>query len=197
MQQLVGRLPSLPVSSLLSTIDRDVMNSSFCCSSLEGAGPKRPSILSHQMIWWNRRWWFWVYRHVPPGVGGGVVLHRSPAQYWDDQWWDEGWYVFTGAPRSWQKPNYWGGVGCSCDGGHCCRRCPNRVRSRSRCRGCGNNEACRASRCGHPCCAQASPERVVQGLKRLHFHGRLTEKLTDDVINNIAGWLVDEPFAYG
>jgi len=42
-----------------------------------------------------------------------------------------------------------------------------------------------------------SPERVVQGLKRLRFHRKLAEKLDEDVINKIAGLLVDEPFAYG
>ena len=146
------------------------------------------------MIWWNRRWWFWVYRQEPTYIVDGFLVHRYPAQYWNGKWWNEGWYVFTGAPRSWQRPNYWGGVGCSCDDGHCCRKCP--VNLYYRCRGCGNNEDCRSSRCGHPCCAQVSPEHVVKQLKRLRFHRRLTEMLTDDVINNIAGWLVDEPFAY-
>ena len=73
----------------------------------------------------------------------------------------------------------------------------NRVRSGSRCRGCGNNQGCRTSRCCHPCCAQVSPERVVQGLTRLRFHRKLAEKLDEHVINKIAGFLVDEPFAYG
>ena len=74
------------------------------------------------MIFWNRRWWFWVYRQEPADPNRGYPVHRYDAQYWNGEWWDEGWYVWMRAARAWRKPNYWGGVGCSCDDGYCCRK---------------------------------------------------------------------------
>ena len=152
------------------------------------------------MIWWNRHWWFWVYPRQDQ-VGLADIAPSRPARFWYGRWYIPGWYVWAGAPRSWVRPNYWGGVGCSCDDGHCCRRCPNRIRFHYRCRACGNNEDCRASLCRHPCCAQVSPERVVERLAILYppLHQELTEALEYrwNIINNIAGYIVDEPFAYG
>ena len=100
---------------------------------------------------------------------------------------------------SWIRSNYWGGVGCSCNDGDCCRRCPRLLPSYDRCEICGNNHLCGTNRCFHLCCAQASPERVVERLEFIvrTLHRKLTVALGDELLTMIAGWLVDEPFAYG
>ena len=100
----------------------------------------------------------------------------------------------------WVRPTYWGGIGCSCDDGHCCRTCrrgdPN---SPNKCAICGNDDICKANLCNHPCCAQASPERVAERVKFIvpTLHRKLTVALGNEVLNLSAGWIVEEPFAYG
>ena len=116
------------------------------------------------LIYWNRHSWFWRYRDGP-SPGWDHLRHRPTWKYphWfrrsPDPGWSgyETWWVLDERACRWVRPTYWGGIGCSCDDGHCCRTCrrgdPN---SPNKCAICGNGDICKANLCNHPCCAQAS-----------------------------------------
>ena len=115
------------------------------------------------------------------------------AWYWNYQWWRNDWYVWSGS--NWVKPDYWGGLGCSCNDGRCCRMCPHGFQSGpGRCYCCGNTGCCRCSNCEHPCCQQVSPRHVVKRLQKVLSKGDvLGGVLGSAMLLKIAEFIIDGP----
>ena len=118
---------------------------------------------------------------------------------WNDQWWNGnaqmGYYVWHDV-RRWCKPEWWGGLGCSCNVGRCCRMCPHGYQFRpGLCFWCGNNECCRWwSNCGHPCCQQVSPKHVVKRLQEVLSKGDvLGGVLGPNMLLKIAEFIITYP----
>ena len=103
------------------------------------------------------------------------------------------------AKERWVRPTYWGGIGCSCDDGHCCRTCRRDIGDNPKCAVCGNDDICNDNLCDHPCCRHASEFRVVERLEIIvpTLHRKLTVALGDELLRRIADYLRDEPFVYG
>ena len=167
--------------------------------------PHWPNLLK-----WNRHYWFWRYRDGP-SPGWDPFRHRPTWMYphpffrpaphpgWSGY---ETWWVLDEANRRWVRPTYWGGLGCSCDDGHCCRTC-RRGRGLDgmlpKCAVCGNTDICKLALCAHPCCRHANEFRVVERLEIIvpTLHRKLTVALGDELLRRIADYLRDEPFVYG
>jgi hypothetical protein len=144
---------------------------------------------------WNTYFWFWVPPHESRWVNMWCPLRRGV--FWSAQWWDEGWYVSSSPWGPWLRPEYWGGLGCSCNNGYCCRLCAHgKQLGPGLCRKCGTNESCRRGNCGHPCCTQVSPGHVQQRLRKLFppLHLRLRYS-KERMLHRIAEYIVNEPCA--
>ena len=154
-----------------------------------------------KMIWWNRHWWFWVCRDGP--LPGCDLLRGRPTWVWPDPnlWVDgewtgwERWWVLDEGNRRWVLPNYWGGLGCSCNDGYCCRMCPHGYHTGPRiCPTCGCHGSCRCSNCEHTCCEQVSPRRVVKRLREvLSKKDVLYRRLGEEMLLKIAEFIITEP----
>ena len=122
-----------------------------------------------------------------------VWSERWGAWYWNYQWRRSDWYVWSG--HRWVKPDYWGGLGCSCDDGRCCRMCPHGFQSGpGRCYCCGKTGCCRCSNCEHPCCQQVSPEHVVKRLQKvLSKEDVLGGVLGVNMLHKIAEFIITYP----
>ena len=129
---------------------------------------------------WARAPWVWV--------------EEWASWYWNGQWWDGRYRVWNGG--HWVKPDFWGGLGCCCEFGYCCRMCPHGYNTGPRgCFWCGHHGCCRRSNCSHPCCEQVSPRHVVKRLKTVLSKppDLLGERLGDEVLQKIAEFIIDEP----
>ena len=118
------------------------------------------------------------------------------AWYWNYQWWTHDWYVWNG--HIWVEPTYWGGLGCSCLEGRCCRMCPHGYQLGGRrlgesCFLCGDVGECRTSNCAHPCCKQVSPKHVVKRLRKLSKRDVLGGVLGSNMLLKIAEFIINYP----
>ena len=147
---------------------------------------------------WNGYLWFWVAPQTALWENdpiGGAIWSRMGV-LWNGEWWEEGWYVWDDDRAKWRDPQYWGGLGCSCNEGYCCRLCPHgKQLGHRRCRTCGTNGSCRSGNCGHPCCTQVSPGHVQKRLRKLFppLHLRLRYS-KERMLHRIAEYIVNEPF---